>query len=368
MSTLDNKPVAGPAVDEDFCWQAMTQRQAAYDGSFVYAVTTTGVFCRPACRSRLPQRQNVRFYDSNEAALQAGYRACRRCHPLRVGRLDASQMTLIDIARQLQAKAHERLTLAQLAQWSGLSAGYLQRRFKAFFGVSPKAFQAQARLLQLKAGLRHAESITDAMHAAGYGSGSRLQEQADGRLGMTPSAYRQGGAGEILHYACRDTALGPLLMAATARGVCFVQFGPDEASLRAQLASEFPRAAIQESIAAQSPQLQQWMDALQQHLQGHAPHPKVPLDLRGTAFQIQVWRFLMQLREGSVISYSELAQGIGRPQAVRAAASACAANRIAVLVPCHRVLRGDGQLGGYRWGLARKRSLIDAERRSATDA
>jgi len=193
-------------------------------------------------------------------------------------------------------------------------------------------------------------------------TGSRIYSHASRNLGMTPSAYRAGGAGEAIAYAYRKTALGPLVMAATSRGVCFAQFGSSEAMLVEQLREEFPRSSIVESSMTASPELDAWIHAVEAHLAGSAPRPELPLDLRGTAFQVRVWRFLLAVPEGAVVSYGEVARGIGAPKAVRAAASACAANRIAVLVPCHRVLRGDGGLGGYRWGLDRKRTLIDAER------
>ena len=210
----------------------------------------------------------------------------------------------------------------------------------------------------LKAGKRVLESIAD----AGFESTSRVYGHAPRNLGMTPSAYRRGGAGECIAYAGRRTAMGPLLMAATDRGVCFAQFGDSEAVLIAQLKSEFPRASHAPSQMTSSVELDLWIQALDAHITGDAPRPDLPLDLRGTAFQIRVWRFLLQVPEGSVVSYSEVAAGIGAPSAARAGASACAANRIAVLVPCHRVLRGNGDLGGYRWGTPRKRVLLDQER------
>ncbi|MBS0395328.1 MAG: methylated-DNA--[protein]-cysteine S-methyltransferase, partial [Proteobacteria bacterium] len=221
------------------------------------------------------------------------------------------------------------------------------------------------RLARLKAGLRGGAPVLDAIVAAGFSSTSRVYGEAARHLGMTPSAYRAGGAGETISYACRATALGPLMMAATTRGVCFAQFGASERALREALAAEFPRATLAASAMAESPQLDAWVRAFEAHVAGHGPRPDVPLDLRGTAFQIRVWRFLLGIPSGQVASYAEVARGVGSPRAVRAAASACAANRIAVLVPCHRVLRADGALGGYRWGVERKRALLDAERQAA---
>jgi AraC family transcriptional regulator of adaptative response/methylated-DNA-[protein]-cysteine methyltransferase len=266
----------------------------------------------------------------------------------------------------IRAHAEDTLPLAKLAARAGLSPWHFQRSFKAVLGVTPKQFQAAARLERLKTNLREGEGIAGAMFGAGFGSTSRVYEQVDGQLGMTPAAYRAGGAGETLHYAVRKTALGLLMMAATARGVCFVQFGTSETALKDQLAREYPKAKLVASEGSAG--LNAWIDALEAHIRQAGPRPDLPLDLRGTAFQIRVWRFLLSVREGDAVSYSEVAQGIGAPKAVRAAASACAANRIAVLVPCHRVLRGDGGLGGYRWGVERKRALLDVERKRRAEA
>ncbi len=268
----------------------------------------------------------------------------------------------IELARYIAANADEQLTLKTLAARVHLSPSRFQRVFKSIFGVSPKKFQQAARSDRFKALLRTGTDITDAIYAAGYGSSSRVYGQTMHNIGMTPKRYRAGGKGEILSWACRDTVLGPILMAATDRGVCFAQFGSDCEVLLQQLRTEFPRAELKSYQEASSPQLDQWIDALDAYIQNKQPRPELPLDLQGTAFQIKVWEFLLSLEDGDVISYAELAQGIDKPKAVRAAASACAANRIAVLVPCHRILRGDGGLGGYRWGLARKRALLDAER------
>jgi AraC family transcriptional regulator of adaptative response/methylated-DNA-[protein]-cysteine methyltransferase len=247
-----------------------------------------------------------------------------------------------------------------------MSPTHLQRRFKAVFGVSPKAYQDGLRLGRFKRELKAGRSVLESVGAAGFGSTSRVYDNTARNLGMTPSAYRAGGEGERIFHACRKTAIGWLLMAATDRGVCFAQFGASEGALAKQLRAEFPRATVVASQESGSPALDDWMRALEQHLEGASPHPDLPLDLRGTAFQIRVWRFLLSVPEGQVVSYGEVADAIGAPKAARAVASACASNRVAVLVPCHRVLRGDGDLGGYRWGLARKRALLDAERRSAT--
>ena len=275
---------------------------------------------------------------------------------------DGRDAVMIDLARYIQSHSDERLTLAELSDRFGLSASRLQRRFKAAFGVTPKTFQSIVRSQQLKGALRDGDDVTGAIFSAGYGSTSRVYGEAARHIGMTPSAYRAGGRGETIWYATRESALGPLVMGATERGVCFAQFGTSKQDLVAQLANEFPNAVLRESPAEHGIELDDWIDALDDTLRRAAPSPALPVDLRGTAFQMQVWQFLLSVPDGDVISYAELATGIGRPKAARAAASACAANRIAVLVPCHRVLRGDGRLGGYRWGIERKRALLDAER------
>jgi AraC family transcriptional regulator, regulatory protein of adaptative response / methylated-DNA-[protein]-cysteine methyltransferase len=281
---------------------------------------------------------------------------------------DQTLPRFIELARYIAAQAEQPLTLDKLAQRVHLSPSRMQRVFKSIFGVSPKKFQQAARSERFKGLLRSGADITTAIYQAGYGSSSRVYGPAIQGIGMTPKRYRAGGEGEVLTYACRDTVLGPILMAATDRGVCFVQFGSDCSALLEQLRAEFPRAELQVYQGTTTLQLDQWIDALNGYIQNKRPRPDLPLDLQGTAFQIKVWEFLLSLEEGDVISYSELARGIDKPRAVRAAASACGANRIAVLVPCHRILRADGGLGGYRWGLQRKRALLDAERARRSQA
>lgn len=348
--------------DAETCWQAVAARDRAADGSFVYAVSSTGVYCRPSCAARLPRPDNVSFHADADAAEAAGFRACLRCRPRAAAAGDPAAVLMADLSRYIEAHADDQLPLAVLAGRAGLSPYHFQRVFKSVVGVTPKAFQTAARLKRLKSGLRSGDDVAGAIFEAGFGSTSRAYERIDGHFGMTPKAYRAGGKGETIAYACRETPLGALMMAATARGVCLVEFGDDEAGLLDRLRAEFPAAAIEPSSSAQSPELDAWISALNRHLADGAPHPDVPLDLRGTAFQIRVWRFLLSVPSGAVVSYAELASGIDAPKAVRAAASACAANRIAVLVPCHRVLRGDGGIGGYRWGVERKRALLAAER------
>ncbi len=275
---------------------------------------------------------------------------------------DKTLKKFVELARYIAANADASLSLEHLAARVHLSPSRMQRVFKSIFGISPKKLQQAARSDRFKALLRSGVDITEAIYESGYGSTSRVYGGAMQHIGMTPKSYRAGGAGETITWACRDSALGPLLMAATDRGVCFVQFGEDCETLRAQLQGEFPAAELKAFEADSSPELDRWIDALNAYLQNQKPRPDLPLDLKGTAFQVKVWEFLLSLKEGDVASYGEVAAAIGKPKAVRAAASACARNKIAVLVPCHRILRGDGGLGGYRWGLERKRALLDAER------
>lgn len=287
--------------------------------------------------------------------------------------LDVDPDRLVTLARSIIARADEPWPLATMAAAFGLSPSAFQRRFSAVVGLSPKALQDAARLGRLKSGLRAGSPVTDAILEAGFGSTSRVYGEAPRDLGMTLSAYRHGAAGEHIHWAVRETRLGWLAMAATARGVCFAQFGTSPSALEAALAREFPKAARVESAANSASRngpgtdedvrapLDAWIDALDDHLSRSAPAPDLPLDLRGTAFQVRVWRFLQGIPLGETRSYADVAQAIGAPKATRAVGTACGANRVAVLVPCHRVLRGDGGLGGYRWGLDRKRALLAAE-------
>ena len=359
MKTKSSQPASRLPSDARM-YRAIVCRDPAADGLFLYGVVTTGVYCRPSCAARTPNAENVRYFPDADSAAAAGFRACKRCRPDRWSD-DVSRIG--DIARYIQAHADDSLPLAALAERAGLSPGRLQKKFKAIVGVSPKAFQDAARLGRLKDLLQGGGDVTGAIFEAGFGSTSRVYGEAARNMGMTPAAYRKGGDGETIYYAYRESALGALLMAATARGVCFAQFGDGRDALIAQLREEFPNAQLLASPGESGPDLDRWIEALDRHLAHEAPRPELPLDLRGTAFQLKVWRFLLSVGDGDTISYGELAAEIGKPKAVRAAASACGRNPVAVLVPCHRVLRGDGDLGGYRWGLERKRALLDVERR-----
>ncbi|SFF82992.1 bifunctional transcriptional activator/DNA repair enzyme AdaA [Neptunomonas qingdaonensis] len=344
--------------------EAIATRDKSRDGDFFYGVITTGVFCKPSCSARRAKPENLRFFSSIEAAMLADFRPCKRCQPTGEGTSGVER--LVKVARYIEEHADEQMTLLSLAAMAGLSPSRLQRIFKEALGVSPKAYQDAVRMRHFKQSLKEGGGVTDAIFSSGFGSVSRVYGEATRNIGMTPKAYRTGGAGEIITYACRNTALGLMAMAATDKGVCFVQFGDDEESLITKLKAEFPSAELGVSPAQKTPELDAWMEALEQHIGKGAPRPDLPLDMRGTAFQMKVWQFLLSIREGDVLSYSELAANIDKPKAVRAVATACAKNRIGVLIPCHRVLRGDKSLGGYRWGLERKRALLDMERERRT--
>ncbi|MAM86511.1 MAG: cysteine methyltransferase [unclassified Hahellaceae] len=352
MATMEKAP------DERAMLSAVATRDARMDGRFVYGVITTGIYCHPSCPSRPARPENLRFFTDAAAASAAGFRACRRC------RADAPALSsrLHTIARFIQAEADEVLDLKTLASLAELSPARFQRAFKTEFGSSPLAFQQAFRAERFKTALREGSSVTAAGHGAGYGSPSRAHLHAKRSLGMMPSTFRSGGRGEHIHFAIRQTSLGLMIMAASSQGLCLVEFGDTEEALYQQLEASFPNAELLPSPQRAKPALEAWTLALEAHLRGWGPRPDLPLDLRGTAFQVSVWRFLLTIPCGETISYTALAAGIDRPSAVRAAATACAANKIAVLVPCHRVLRGDGQLGGYRWGLARKQALLHSEK------
>jgi len=350
------------AISDSEALEAVRSRDRRYDGKFVFAVVTTGVFCRPSCKSRQANPENIRFYESTAQAKQAGFRACKRCSP---EQRFADNEKMIAVARYIESHADETLTLAKLASMFKLSPTHLQKSFKSTIGMSPKTFQDGIRQRQFKALLKNGQSVTDAVFAAGYGSSSRVYEQASGKLGMTPGAYKSGAAGEQISYTCGLTKFGCLMLAATDKGVCFVMFGDEENELRQKLKEEFPGAITERSV--DDDQIKQWYAQINQFLSAGIPMPNIPLDIRGTAFQMRVWAFLQSISEGDVVSYRDVAVGIGQPAAIRAAATACAKNRIALLVPCHRVLRGDGGIGGYRWGVDTKRFLLSLEAQRSTE-
>ena len=335
-------------------WQAVLHKDSSRDGSFVYAVRSTGVYCRPSCPSRRPRRDNVVFFTGTEEAERAGFRACRRCRPGLQARYNE---TVEQACRYLEAHREFPVTLEELGGAVGISPEHLQRTFKKVLGVSPRQYADALRLSSLKTQLRGGRRITEAMYEAGYGGSSRLYEKAPEQLGMTPGDYRRGGEGMQLRYTFADCAMGRLLVAATERGLCTVSLGESDAELQAALEAEYPKAELRQDRAT----LWEWVDALLRHLDGHQPTLELPLDVRATAFQRRVWEELRRIPYGSTRSYSEVARSLGEPQAARAVARACATNPVAVVIPCHRVVREDGDLGGYRWGHDRKRALLERE-------
>ena len=349
-------------LDQEKCWQAVQQRDASQDGQFFFGVLTTGVYCRPSCPARLPLRKNIRFYQTAEEAQKAGLRPCLRCRPLATIGKDPNADRIELICRHIEKHSDDALNLEELAGRAGLSRFHFQRSFKAIVGLTPKQFMEATRLKQLRKSLRTSRNVAEAVYDVGFGSSSRVYERADTRLGMTPKQYRQGGDGVTISYVTITSPVGLITIGATDRGLCFLQFGDTTEQLLQSLTREYPKAELEPMVAPLNPELQKWVDALAQHLSGSQPHLDLPIDIRATAFQMRVWRYLQSIPYGEVQSYTEVAEGIGQPKAVRAVAQACAKNVVALVIPCHRVIRGTGELGGYRWGLDRKRSLIDRER------
>lgn len=350
-------------IEHEAQWDAVRRRDRASDGSFVYGVLTTGVYCRPSCPSRRPLRRNVRFYASPAEAERDGLRACLRCRPQDAE--PAAARRLRDLCDYIGKHCEERLPLEDLARRAGVSPYHLQRTFKAALGVSPRQYQEAARTGALKRSLRQARSVTEAGYEAGLGSSSRLYERTEQRLGMTPGQYRAGGGGLSISYVSFRSPLGLLMLGATDRGLCFAQFGGSEDELVARMREEYPRARLEPVRQPDNPALLAWRDALASHLEGRAGTLDVPVDVAATAFQVRVWNYLRTIPRGETRSYAQVAEGVGRPSAARAVAQACAANRVAIAIPCHRVIRGSGALGGYRWGVARKEALLRGERAAA---
>ncbi|MDQ6700263.1 MAG: bifunctional DNA-binding transcriptional regulator/O6-methylguanine-DNA methyltransferase Ada [Acidobacteriota bacterium] len=347
-------------------WRAVQGRDKSFDGAFFYGVTTTGIFCRPGCPSRTPRQENVRFYETAEEAQAAGLRACLRCKPLDA-RGDAARIKFREVCTFIRRNLEDRgaLKLESLSRRFDLSRFHFQRTFKNIVGVTPRQYVEALRMQILKEDLRTSSSVTDAIYSAGFGSSSRVYGRADASLGMTPKEYRSGGRDVEISYVTAATPLGLMMLGATDRGLCFLEFGSSQDELLECLRQEYPESALVPMQDPYSAEFTEWMQALSSYLEGECALAQMPLALHGTAFQLKVWTYLQTIPAGSVQSYSEVAEAIGHPRAVRAVAGACAANRIALAIPCHRVIRGDGGLGGYRWGMDRKRILLDNERRKA---
>jgi AraC family transcriptional regulator, regulatory protein of adaptative response / methylated-DNA-[protein]-cysteine methyltransferase len=348
-------------VNEAIAWESVLQRDPSADDRFLYGVTTTHIYCRPSCPSRRPKRDNVAFFSSVQAAEQAGFRACQRCRPNRAKASNRAIQRARDyIDTHIVDFSDERITLELLGEQSGMSPYHLQRKFKAQLGLTPAQYIRARKRERLKGELKRGETVSRATFGAGYGSSSGVYGGADAKLGMTPATYRRGGAGAHIDYVIAKTSLGTLLVAATDRGVCAVTLGDDAKSLEVALELEYP-AATRTRVTAPASSLGVWVAEIVAAVDGERTRPDIPLDIEASAFQWKVWRELQKIPFGETRSYGEIANAIGSPKAVRAVANACANNRVAVVVPCHRVIRLDGGPGGYRWGLERKKQLLEQE-------
>lgn len=352
---------------EDQRWQAVLDRAQGTEGAFVYGVESTGIYCRPSCPSRRPRRDGVRFFDRPDQAEKAGFRACKRCRPTEDTTVDPGLVKVkaacevIDSA--VRAGDSGAPTLVELSEKVGSSPFHLQRLFKRHLGISPRDYTDAQRLNLLKERLREGEGVTGSLYEAGYGSSSRLYERSDAQLGMTPATYAKGGKGMEIGFTIALTSLGLMLVAATSRGISAVTLGDDAEALESALHKEYPAAGIHRDNET----LGSWVETIVAHIEGSRRDLVLPLDLQATAFQWRVWQELQRIPYGATATYSEVAEAIGQPTAVRAVARACASNRVSLVIPCHRVIREDGTLGGYRWGLERKEKLLtdEASRRKA---
>jgi AraC family transcriptional regulator, regulatory protein of adaptative response / methylated-DNA-[protein]-cysteine methyltransferase len=353
-------------------WKAVQARDRRADGAFVYAVRSTGIYCRPSCPSRKPAREQVVFFPLPEAAEQQGFRACRRCRPRTAPLRDPKIETVARVCREIDARVFAdagadenddaRLTLAALSSPVGMSPHQLERAFRAAMGITPRQYADAQRMRRLKSRLKKGDNVTTALYDAGFGSSSRLYERAPGHLGMTPAEYGRGGDRMKIHYVIVGSPLGRLLVGATGRGVSALYLGESDAALRAALRKEYPRAELlPDGHGSEGKGLGQWVKQILAHLRGREPHLDLPTDVQATAFQRRVWEELRRIPYGTTRTYTQVARAIGRPSAIRAVARACATNPVSVVVPCHRVVREDGNLAGYRWGIDRKRTLLERE-------
>lgn len=341
---------------DDHRWQAVIARSPEAQGHFVYSVRTTGVFCRPVCGARLPKRENVAFHATAADARAAGFRPCRRCNP--EGRpLDREWADAAAGACRRIEESETPVSTAELAAGAAMSITHFQRVFKTVTGMTPKAYSQSVRSARVREELSGAGSVTEAVYRAGYNSGSRFYEGVSRTLGMPPSSYRAGGAGQTIRFGVGESTLGSILVAATDRGVCAVLMGDDPGALSEELQRRFPNA----ELCGRDPQFETWMAGVIAMVESPGTGGELPVDVRGTAFQHLVWNALQQIPCGQTASYAEVAERIGRPTSARAVAAACASNSAAVVIPCHRVVRSDGSLSGYRWGVERKRELLRRE-------
>ena len=343
-------------LNNEKCWQAVQKRDRAQDGTFYFGVMTTGVYCRPSCAARLARPENICFYTTTAAAEKAGFRACKRCKPAGLSLTEANTAKIEKVCRLIE-RSEETPSLEKLAKHAGMSVFHLHRTFKAITGLTPSGYGAAHRTKRVRKTLAKCQSVTDAIYDAGFNSNSRFYESANEVLGMTPTSFRDGGANTVIHFAIAECSLGSILVAKSERGVCAVLMGDDPLLLARDLQDQFLKAEL---VGDES-----GYEDLVAKVIGLIERPGVgvdlPLDIRGTAFQQRVWKALQQIPVGTTASYADIAKVIGMPKAVRAVAQACGANTLAVAIPCHRVIRNDGALSGYRWGVERKRALLDRE-------
>jgi AraC family transcriptional regulator of adaptative response/methylated-DNA-[protein]-cysteine methyltransferase len=337
-------------------WAALLARDSAHDGRFVYSVRTTGVYCRPSCPARAARPENVAFHADCAAAEAAGFRPCKRCRPHQASPADTRAALMARICRFIET-APEPPRLALLARQAGMSPFHFQRVFKATVGLSPRAYALAQRTRRVRGELRRAGSVTQAIHDAGFNSGGRFYASSNEVLGMTPRAFRAGGADTAIRFAVGDCSLGSVLVAQSDKGICAILLGNDPDALLRDLQDRFPRANLLGGEAS----FERCVAAVVRMVDAPSQGLKLPLDVRGTVFQQKVWQALLRIPAGATASYAEIARRIGAPQSARAVAQACAANALAVAIPCHRVVRRDGALSGYRWGIERKRALLERE-------
>lgn len=355
-ASMTRAPSRARAVESDPRWAKVKTRDRAADGTFVYAVQTTGVYCRPSCGARLPRPENVRFFARGSEAVRAGFRACKRCKADAPPLADRQAAQVAELCRMIEAR-EDVPTLAELAEAIGASRFHTQRMFKRIAGVTPRQYAAEQRARRVKGELRARGSVTEAIYAAGYESSARFYEQSSALLGMTPRAFKSRGAKLTIRFAVGQCSLGAILVAATPRGVCAIQLGDDPQALVDALARDFASAELVGGDA----EFERWVAQVVAMVEAPRVGLALPLDIRGSAFQQRVWRALAKIPVGSTTTYAEVAKAIGAPRSVRAVAQACAANRIAIAIPCHRVVRKGGADTGYRWGIERKRELLARE-------
>lgn len=345
-------------MNNEIFWQAVKENDRRFDGLFWTCVKTTKIFCRPSCTARLPKRKNVYFVESIENAETDGFRACLRCKPKVETVVDSKVQTVLKVCDLLETE--ENITLENLSHKLNVSQFHLQRTFKEIIGVSPKKYSENRRVEKFKSEIKDGRDVTDAIYEAGFGSSSRLYEKASDKLGMTPKTYQRNGKGMKINWTITDCDLGRLLVARTDKGICGVKFGDGDDALLRDLTDEYSEAEITED----DKKLKGFVKVILLHLEGKSPNLDLPIDVQATAFQMQVWEALRKIPYGETLSYKEVAENIGNTKAVRAVASACAKNRVALVIPCHRVIGSTGKMSGYRWGIERKKQLLEKEKQN----